>query len=94
MWVGGPPHPLIWHISLVGVTPTPPSIGIKKGVLCQNGLIIICGGNPHTPLTNTNGAFTPEQDNDKTKVEPVHFYYAFHTRFVGPGVKGIIQGII
>ena len=37
------------------------------------------------------GAFTPEQDNDKTKVEPVHFYYAFHTRFVGPGVKGIIE---
>ena len=31
------------------------------------------------------------QDNDKTKVEPVHFYYAFHTRFVGPGVKGIIE---
>ena len=38
-----------------------------------------------------NGAFTPEQDNDKTKVEPVHFYYAFHTRCVGPGVKGIIE---
>ena len=31
------------------------------------------------------------QDNDKTKVEPVHSYYAFHTRFVGPGVKGIIE---
>ena len=42
------------------------------------------------PLAS-NGAFTPEQDNDKTKVEPVHFYYAFHTRFVGPGVKGIIE---
>ena len=40
---------------------------------------------------NSNGAFTPEQDNDKTNVEPVHFYYAFHTRFVGPGVKGIIE---
>ena len=39
----------------------------------------------------TNGAFTPEQDNDKTKVEPVHSYDAFHTRFVGPGVKGIIE---
>ena len=38
----------------------------------------------------TYGAFTPEQDNDKTNVERVHFYYAFHTRFVGPGVKGII----
>ena len=38
------------------------------------------------------------QDNDKTKVEPVHFYYAFHTRFVGPGVKGTdkpgVKGII
>ena len=31
------------------------------------------------------------QDNDKTIVEPVHSYYAFHTRFVGPGVKGIIE---
>ena len=30
------------------------------------------------------------QDNDKTNVEPVHFYDAFHTWFVGPGVKGII----
>ena len=30
------------------------------------------------------------QDNDKTNVEPVHSYNAFHTRFVGPGVKGII----
>ena len=37
-----------------------------------------------------NGVFTPEQDNDKTKVEPVHSYDAFHTRHVGPGVKGII----
>ena len=31
-----------------------------------------------------------QQDNDKTKVEPVHSYDAFHTRHVGPGVKGII----
>ena len=38
----------------------------------------------------TNGVFTPEQDNGKTNVEPVHFYDAFHTWFVGPGVKGII----
>ena len=30
------------------------------------------------------------QDNDKTKVELVHSYDAFHTRHVGPGVKGII----
>ena len=36
-----------------------------------------------------NGVFTPEQDN-KTNVEPVHSYDAFHTRHVGPGVKGII----
>ena len=34
---------------------------------------------------DTNGVFTPEQDNDKTKVEPVHSYDAFHTRHVGPG---------
>ena len=26
-----------------------------------------------------NGVFTPEQDNDKTNVEPVHSYDAFHT---------------
>ena len=38
-----------------------------------------------------HGAFTPEQDNDKTNVEPVHFYYAFHTRSDKPGVKGIIE---
>ena len=38
----------------------------------------------------SNGVFTPEQDNDKRNVEPVHSYDAFHTRFVGPGVKGII----
>ena len=39
----------------------------------------------------TNGVFTPEQDDDKTNVEPVHSYDAFHTRHVGPvscsGVK-------
>ena len=38
----------------------------------------------------TNGAFTPEQDNDKTNVEPVHSYDAFHTRSDMSGVKGII----
>ena len=32
-----------------------------------------------------------EQDNDKSNVEPVHSYDAFHTRlYVGRGVKGII----
>ena len=41
--------------------------------------------------STANGVFTPEQDNDKTNVEPVHFYDAFHTWFVGPGVKGIIE---
>ena len=30
------------------------------------------------------------QDNDKTKVEPVHSYDAFHTRSDMSGVKGII----
>ena len=39
----------------------------------------------------TNGVFTPEQDNDKTNVEPVHSYDAFHTRSDKPGVKGIIE---
>ena len=34
--------------------------------------------------------FTPEQDNDKTNVEPVHSYDAFHTRSDVSGVKGII----
>ena len=37
-----------------------------------------------------NGVFTPEQDNDKTNVEPVHSYDAFHTILAGPGVNGII----
>ena len=36
-----------------------------------------------------NSVFTPEQDNNKTNVEPVHSYDAFHTRF-RTGVKGII----
>ena len=36
------------------------------------------------------GVLTPEQDNDKTNVEPVHSYEAFHTRSDKPGVKGII----
>ena len=35
------------------------------------------------------GVFTPEQDN-KTNVEPVHSYDAFHTRSNMSGVKGII----
>ena len=41
----------------------------------------------------SHGVLTPEQDNDKTNVEPVHSYdtFQFHTRFVGPGVKGIIE---
>ena len=43
-----------------------------------------------TRVDQRNGGFTPEQHNDKTNVEPVHSYDAFHTRFVGPGVKGII----
>ena len=45
-------------------------------------------------LNKCYGVFTPEQDNDKTtirkKVEPVPSYDAFHTRHVGPSVKGII----
>ena len=37
----------------------------------------------HSSSCNTsNGVFTPEQDNDKTNVEPVHSYDAFHTRSV------------
>ena len=35
---------------------------------------------------SSNGVFTPEQVNDKTNVEPVHSYDAFHTRHVGPYV--------
>ena len=31
-----------------------------------------------------------QQDNDKTNVEPVHSYDAFHTRSGMSGVKGII----
>ena len=42
------------------------------------------------PQSLSYGVFTPEQDNDKTNVEPVHSYDAFHTWFVEPGVKGII----
>ena len=38
-------------------------------------------------LPRTNGVFTPEQDNDKAKIEPVHSYDAFHSGHVGPGVK-------
>ena len=45
---------------------------------------------PRPLITQSYGVFTPEQDNDETNVEPVHSYDAFHTWFVGPGVKGII----
>ena len=38
----------------------------------------------------TNGGFTPEQDNNKTNVEPVHSYDAFHTGPATTGVKGIM----
>ena len=38
----------------------------------------------HSPdihyTTCSYGVFTPEQDNDKTNVEPVHSYDAFHAR--------------
>ena len=40
--------------------------------------------------SQSNGVFTPEQDDDKTNVDPVHSYDAFHTRHARPGVKGII----
>ena len=33
-------------------------------------------------MSATDGIFTPDQDNDKTNVEPVHSYDAFHTRSV------------
>ena len=33
---------------------------------------------------------TRQRQDNKTNVEPVHSYDAFHTRHVGPGVKGII----
>ena len=34
------------------------------------------------------------QDKDKTNVEPVHSYDAFHTRHVGPGVKGRVWSVV
>ena len=40
-------------------------------------------------LKKFNGVFTPEQDKDKTNVEPVHSYDAFHTVVAGPSVKGL-----
>ena len=42
------------------------------------------------PQGKCHGVFTPEQDNGKTNVEPVHSYDAFHTRSDMSGVKGII----
>ena len=60
-------------------------------------------GQPKKSLKQSNGVFTPEpplnqpttrarqrQDNDKTNIEPVHSYDAFHTRSGNDGVKGII----
>ena len=41
-------------------------------------------------ILQPNGVFTPEQHNDKTNVEPVHSYDAFHTRSDMSGVKCII----
>ena len=41
-------------------------------------------------ISPSNGVFKSEQDNNKTNVEPVHSYDAFHTRSDMSGVKGII----
>ena len=49
------------------------------------------GGQSLVPIPpHPYGVFTPEQDNDKTNVELVDSYYAFHTRSDKPGVTGII----
>ena len=49
-----------------------------------------CGTDGVDAFRFSNGVFTPEQANDKTNVEPVHSYDAFHTRSDMSGVKGII----
>ena len=56
-----------------------------KSLLLQEGH---CHLTAH--LLTSYGVFIPEQDNDKTNVEPVHSYDAFHTRSDMSGVKGII----
>ena len=48
------------------------------------------GNVPQNYCLNNYGVFTPEQDTDKTNVEPVQSYEAFHTRSGNDGVKGII----
>ena len=53
------------------------------------GLIIILTYGVLGCVCRISGVFTPEQDN-KTNVEPLHSYDAFHTRSDKPGVKGII----
>ena len=46
--------------------------------------------NTTSPLWCFHTRARQRQDNDKTNVEPVYSYYAFHTRSDKPGVKGII----
>ena len=57
---------------------------------CQNVIYSLPFHTIARAFSFTNGVFTPEQDNDKTNVEPVHSYDAFHTVVAGPGVKGIV----
>ena len=56
----------------------------------MNNVIPILLMNFKNSFSMCYGVFTPEPDNDKTNVEPVHSYEAFHTRPDKPGVKGII----
>ena len=79
------------------VAPPPPPVKFCQQLLLPIGecTVYLKGSlsrgkvNSEKKCTNrTNGVFTPEQD--KTNVEPVHFYDAFHTRSDKPDVKGII----
>ena len=45
-----------------------------------------------TPLfLQTYGAFTPEQDNDKTKVEPVHSYNPIMNVYKGQAIRELSE---
>ena len=62
-------------------------------ILLDEGWLSIRQTGKWNRCQESNGVFTPEQDNDKTNVEPVHSYDAIHTVLARPGVKRII-GII
>ena len=57
----------------------------KEEVVCLYRLV-----SKHLTIVSKSKTTRKRQDNDKTNVEPVHSYDAFHTSRCRTGVKGFI----